>query len=220
MDFKVLDRIEQVNDQESFVMARRLAREEGLFVGGSTGSAVAVAARIAKELGPEKKIVVIAPDSGSRYISKMYSDEWMKDNGFLNPAPAEGSLQDLLSRKKKALYTCRPGESINSVIARLKEFAISQMPAMDKNGKLLGIIHEVDLLEAVVYGNKKVDEPLDELIKPAHDLLTEDASLEELRAVFDRDNIALIKDSKGMLTAVVSKIDLIDYTSQSQRATH
>jgi len=84
VDFSIIDDIVQVNDKESFVMARRLAKEEGLFVGGSSGSATKVAVDLAKKVDKDKIIVVILPDSGSRYLSKIYSDKWMKDNGFLD----------------------------------------------------------------------------------------------------------------------------------------
>jgi cystathionine beta-synthase len=84
VDFSIIDDIVQVNDKESFVMARRLTKEEGLFVGGSSGSAAKVAVDLSKKVDKDKIIVVILPDSGSRYLSKIYSDKWMKDNGFLD----------------------------------------------------------------------------------------------------------------------------------------
>jgi len=217
MDFSVLDRVEQVDDRESFLMTRRLAREEGLFVGGSSGAAVSVAVRIAAELGPGKRVIVVAPDSGSRYITKCYSDEWMRDNGFLSAARPQGSLRDLLSRKPRTIYSCRPGETVQSAVSRMKEFAISQMPALAADGKVLGMLHEVDLLEAVVYGRSRIEDAIDSLVKPIEGVVGVDTELDALHPIFDADDVAVVMDGPT-LTGIVTKMDLIDYMAQGQRA--
>ncbi|MFL5363890.1 MAG: pyridoxal-phosphate dependent enzyme, partial [Myxococcales bacterium] len=131
MDFSVLDDVRRVDDKQSFVMARRLAREEGLFAGGSSGSAVHVAADLAREIGAGKNIVVVLPDSGSRYISKFYSDEWMKDNGFVDPTDRLGTVADLLGGKRPPVYTVLVNDTAKHAVDLMKKHGISQLPVVE-----------------------------------------------------------------------------------------
>src|SRR5690606_27427352 len=96
-DPSVVDEMYQVNDYECFTMARRLTREEGIFCGGSSGGMVHIACRVAKEMGPGKKVIAICPDSGTRYVTKYLSDEWMKMHGFLEPEKGLGLIEDLIA---------------------------------------------------------------------------------------------------------------------------
>src|SRR5690606_26738351 len=126
MDFSVLDEVETVNDQESFAAARRLAREEGIFAGGSSGSAVHVAVKLAKKLGKGKTIVVVLPDSGAIYISKFFSDEWMRDNGFVLETPKEPTVGDVVrSMGVREVITAKSGDTLESVVSRLRSSGVS-----------------------------------------------------------------------------------------------
>src|SRR6267143_872939 len=146
MDFSVLDDVRRVDDKQSFVMARRLAREEGLFGGGSSGSAVHVAVDLAKEIGAGKNIVVVLPDSGSRYITKFYSDEWMKDNGFLDPTDRLGTVADLLGGTRPPVYTVKASDTANPAVELMKRHGVSQLPVVDGD-KVAAIVTKIDLIE-------------------------------------------------------------------------
>src|SRR5438874_1912051 len=135
MDFSVLDDVRRVDDKQSFTMARRLAREEGLFGGGSSGAAVHVAVDLAREIGSGKNIVVILPDSGSRYITKFYSDEWMKDNGFVDPTDRLGTVADLLGGKRPPVYTVYVNDTAKHAVDLMKKHGISQLPVIEKGNK-------------------------------------------------------------------------------------
>ncbi len=209
MDFKVLDDVRQVDDRQSFVAARRLAREEGIFGGGSSGAAVHVALELAKELGKGKNIVVVLPDSGSSYISKFYSDEWMRDNGFADDKGL-GTVADVLKNRPQKLQTGRKGEKIGEVIEVMKQHGISQMPVVDAEGVGQGMIHEVDLLNGLISGSRKMTDTIDSLIAPMQGVVTKETSITTLRQVFAQDNVAVVRDGQKV-TAVVSKIDLIEY---------
>ncbi|HSP77732.1 MAG TPA: pyridoxal-phosphate dependent enzyme, partial [Myxococcaceae bacterium] len=139
MDFKVLDDVRQVDDRQSFIAARRLAREEGIFAGGSSGAALHVAVQLAKEVGKGKTIVVILPDTGMSYISKFHSDEWMRDMGFLEEKGA-GTVRDLLNGKKGEVIVARKGDRVDQVVERMRQHGISQRPVVSEDGRAVGMI--------------------------------------------------------------------------------
>ncbi len=212
LEFDHIDDVMQVNDRECFTMARRLTREEGIFAGGSSGGAVHVAAKIARDLGPNHTIVVLLPDSGAIYLSKFFDDGWMKDNGFFDASRVEPSLLDLLRGKSHRVITAQSHETVGDVIIRLKQDGISQMPVVDDDGKPIGMVHEVDLLNTVVEGKSARSDTIEALMTPLQGSIEPTATLEQLRAIFANDNVAVVVSDDRIL-AIVTKIDLIEYLS-------
>ncbi|MFN0063470.1 MAG: pyridoxal-phosphate dependent enzyme [Myxococcaceae bacterium] len=208
MDFSVLDDVRQVDDKQSFAAARRLAREEGIFAGGSSGAAVHIAVELAKEVGKGKTIVCVLPDSGGMYISKFYSDEWMRDNGL--GEDRLGKVSDLLAGRKQTVITAKPGEKAEAIVHTMRQHGISQLPVVDAAGKTRGMVHEVDLLNAVVSGKQKLQDPIDALIAPLQGIVSSNTPIEKLRDVFAQDQVAVVTDNERIV-GIVNKIDLIEY---------
>ncbi len=165
MDFKCIDEVIQVNDKECFLGARELTRTEGLFTGGSGGRAVAGAIKYARAYPEAKTILVVLPDSGSRYLSKVFDDDWMRENSFLDDGARHGTVADLVAKRQEPLVAADPGDSVMAVIRQMKSHGISQIPVLE-GGKLLGMIVEVTLLKAMLGDPATMDRPVADI--PRH----------------------------------------------------
>ena len=213
LDFSVIDEIRQVDDQQSFNAARRLAREEGLFGGGSSGSAVHVALEVAHELGKGKVVAVVLTDTGNNYITKFFNDEWMKDNGFAVDDKSPGRVKDLIRSRKQQVLFAEKGQRIDAVVEQMRKHGFSQMPVRDQHASTVGMIHEYDLLNALVSKKQGFHDLIDPLISPLQGVVSPEATLNRLREVFAQDNVAVVKEHEQVI-GIVTKIDLIEYLAE------
>jgi cystathionine beta-synthase len=209
-DPSVPDEIIAVSDADSFAMTRRLAREEGLLVGGSCGMAVVAALRVAQNLGPDDVMVILLPDGGRGYLGKIFNDRWMASYGFLS---GDGSLTvgEVLQAKTgglPALVHTHPTETIRDAIEILREYHVSQMPVVNAEppvmaGEVAGSVSERDLLEAVFTGKASLADPVERHMSEPLPLVGAGEPVEVARkALESADAVMVVMDGKpsGVLT--------------------
>ncbi len=221
LDLSLIDEVVQVDDRESFLMTRRLVREEGLFCGGSSGSAVAGLhkSQRVRALTPDQVAVVLLPDSGDRYLSKLFDDNWMRENGFLETSWSEKHVADLLDHPDRIkLITARPDDRMTAVVALMKEYDISQVPVVDDQDRLIGIVTEVDLLEHLLHAGHEHDpsETISTIINPNVITVTSDACAQSTLANFERGKVVIVT-ARDRPIGILTKIDLIDLMARQIR---
>jgi cystathionine beta-synthase len=213
VDMRVIDRILRISDRESFLMARRVAREEGLLVGGSSGTAVAAAVRVARELPPEAVLVVVMPDSGRGYMSKIFNDEWMRANGFLSEERRAETVGDVLRAKEGTkLITIRDDEPVRDALDLLRRYEISQLPVV-RGREIIGSINDVAVMHAVFDRADLVHQPVSAVM--GRPFPTLDASVEIDRAykMLTLLNPAIVVLEAGEPIGVVARQDIISFLS-------
>ncbi|NYI04403.1 cystathionine beta-synthase [Allostreptomyces psammosilenae] len=224
-DRGVADEIVAVADRDSFAMTRRLAREEGLLVGGSCGMAVVAALRVARRLGPEDTVVVLLPDGGRGYLSKIFNDDWMADYGFLSEPSTGARVADVLARKAEAesggipsFVHVHPGETVGEAVEVLREYGVSQMPVVSPGaahpdvmaGEVVGSIVERELLAALYTGRARRDDPLDAYVSPALPLVGSGETTASLMAVLEKADAAVVL-VEGKPAGIVTRQDLLGF---------
>jgi len=218
LDRSVVDEWIKSNDRDSFQMARRLIRQEGLLVGGSSGSAAWAAVEIAKKYGPDKRIVTLLADSVRNYMTKFLDDAWMRENGFSDSHWETNTLGDLIrSLPPRKIVTASSGDTIGATITTMKEEGISQVPVVDDGG-LVGIVTESDLLRKLVDGHATPQSAVAEVmfrdVKTVN--VNEDAGV--LTELFAGGHIALVVKDDGALVGLLSKMDLVDHLTRTPNA--
>jgi cystathionine beta-synthase len=156
--------------------------------------------------------MVLLPDSAQKYLSKIFNDDWMRENGFLEEQPGLGTVRDLLQSKAGTIVSAKPSDKVRDVVATLKSLGISQLPVLE-NGKLRGIVAEVDLLRHLVSGAGTLDSPIAGLIESDYATVSPETKIELLQSVLSDAKLAIVTESEGVV-GLITKIDLIDFLAK------
>ncbi|GAC1545776.1 MAG: cystathionine beta-synthase [Candidatus Velthaea sp.] len=218
VDMRVIDKILRVTDKESFLMARRVVREEGLLVGGSSGTAVAAAARIAKDLPADAVLVVMMPDSGRGYMSKIFNDEWMTANGFIGDDKRKDTVGDVLRSKQPLpkMITVTETNVVKEALDILRHYEISQIPVMRGN-EVVGSINDVGVMQAVFDHSDLLHKPVSEVMGRPFPMLDVEAEVDRAYKLLTLSNSAIVVTDAGRPAGVLTRQDIISFLSSAAK---
>lgn len=208
--FEVMNDAVRVDDKSSFLMTRELVAKEGICVGPSAAMALVAAIEYSKKLEKPSNILVLFPDNGRAYLSKAFNDAWMRENGFLPSPLKQRTVADLLASRKgqHELISADVGDRVTEVVAKMRSASISQVPVFS-NGHVVGILDESDLLEPLVAGKLKPNEPIIHLVKGNLIYVEPEQDLATLNDSLLKGYVALVKKTSGL--DIITKIDLLQY---------
>jgi cystathionine beta-synthase len=214
LNFEVIDDMIEVTDKESFLMARRLTREEGIFVGGSAGTAVTGALKYADRMKKDEIMVILLPDTGERYLSKVFSDDWMRENGFL--IPDRISVRYVLQSKSKTLpilVAVDPTTTVRKALDLFKENGISQLPVVDK-GHPIGTIIDNAVMSAVLEDNSLLDAPVSKLMEDPFPTIGGASPIEHAIDYLKNKDSAVLIEEDHKIVGILTRYDVIEYMSR------
>jgi cystathionine beta-synthase len=210
-DMSLVTEAYEIDDEESFRTVRELLRKEGIFGGSSTGTLLAGALRYCREQTKKKRVVSLVPDTGNKYLSKMFNDFWMAEQGFIH-RPPHGDLSDLITHRyeKGEVITVGPTDSLLTAYKRMRDSDVSQLPVVDQNERAVGLIDESDILVKVHSDSTHFNDPVENAMTDKLETLAPSAKIKDLLEVFDRGRVAIVMQGDKFL-GLITRTDLLSY---------
>lgn len=216
LNAQVVDEWIRISDADSFITARRVARQEGILLGGSSGTSLAAAFRYAQRCKPDDLIVVICPDTGRNYLSKMYDDTWMARHGYVEVAPEQTTAGDLLQTlgREGKMVSLLPDDSLQQAADTFRELGISQMPVIE-NGKIIGALQEITIVHALHSGLDSRNSTVRQVMARPMPQVEVSTLLQEIYRLLLAGNQAVVVLKEGRLVGLITRSDLMAYYENS-----
>ena len=208
VDFSVIDHFEKVTDRDGAIYARRLAREEGIFSGYSAGSAIAGIVQMKDRFGPDDLVVVLLHDHGSRYVGKVYNDEWMRERGWLDKEPTAAMIVEM--KRMAGAISAHADQTIGEAVAHMKEADISQMPVVDQHDEVVGSITEHAILEALLDGHAAGATHVRDIMGDPFPTVSLHETAQAISHHIDRQTSAVLVTDRAGVRQIITEYDLID----------
>lgn len=207
VDFDIIDGFTKVTDKDAAVYTRKIAKEEGIFVGNSAGSAIKGLLQLKDEFKKDDVVVVLFHDHGSRYVGKMFNDEWMKERGFLDEQVT--LVSDLVkNHEDRSLVTVKTEELVSHAIERMRQYDISQIPVVDTSG-FVGSVDESDLFRSYFEDKNIADKPIKDVMRKPFPIVTKTTSVEQVSKLINKENEAVLVDLENGEYQIITKHDVI-----------
>jgi len=214
-DFSLIDRVISCGDVEGLNFTRRLAREEAIFVGGSSGMAAWVALESARTLPADAVVVVLLPDTGERYLTKVHNDEWMRDNHLLDPrAASAGMVVESKARNLPRLISLASGSPLKQALALLQQHNISQIPVF-RGLEVVGTLDESDILRLAISDHDAIDRPIDAWMKPPLPVVNADEHVDIITRLLSREPAVLVRRD-GQIAGILTRYDMLQFIARGE----
>ncbi len=210
LDFSVIDEAMSCTDRDGLNFTRRMAREDAIFVGGSSGMAAWVACEVAKKAKKDDLVVVLLPDTGERYLSKVHNDEWMRDNHLLDPTVTH--VRDLIGTRpgRPALLSVQSGAPLRDALLLVEQHDVSQVPVFRGN-EVVGTLYDSDILKSALADSAALDRPVDELMAAPLPVVASDAPLDDVTRLLAARNSAVLIRQNGSFAGILTRFDMLQF---------
>jgi cystathionine beta-synthase len=209
VDFSVIDHFEKVTDKDAAVMTRRIPREEGIFVGNSAGSALAGILQMKDRFKPTDVVVVIFHDHGTRYLGKMYNEDWMRDRGFIAPKALQTATDLIQGHVQLPLLTVKEVDSCEEVIRIMQKYSVSQLPVRNESGDFVGAVEDAQLYSELLKNRDLMSHPVSVIMGKPYPIVSHMATIEEISTKINKSNAAVLMMDMGGNWHIITKQDLI-----------